>query len=74
MTDQRRKRPRDLNQWAKRMVDLATGNAVEVLLTSDDIRWWQEEIQRWEATKANAAVITGLFIFISVIRIQTNLP
>jgi hypothetical protein len=23
------KRPRDLNQWAKRMVDLATGNAQE---------------------------------------------
>jgi hypothetical protein len=23
------KRPRDLNQWAKRVVDLATGNAVE---------------------------------------------
>jgi hypothetical protein len=23
------KRPRDLNQWAKHMVDLATGNAVE---------------------------------------------
>ena len=24
------KRPRDLNQWAKRMVDLATGSADEV--------------------------------------------
>ncbi len=24
-----RKRPRDLNQWAKHMVDLATGNAQE---------------------------------------------
>jgi hypothetical protein len=27
--DKRPKRPRDLNQWAKRMVDLATGNAQE---------------------------------------------
>jgi hypothetical protein len=26
----------------------------EVLLTSDDIRRWQEEIRRWEATKAEA--------------------
>ena len=27
--DKHPKRPRDLNQWAKRMVDLATGNAQE---------------------------------------------
>jgi hypothetical protein len=27
MTEKRPKRPRDLNQWAKRMVDLATGDA-----------------------------------------------
>lgn len=26
----------------------------EVLLTSDDIRHWQEELKKWEATKANA--------------------
>jgi hypothetical protein len=25
------KRPRDLNQWAKRMVDIATGEASDVL-------------------------------------------
>jgi hypothetical protein len=30
-----RKRPRDLNQWAKRMVDLATGNSVEPNSTKD---------------------------------------
>jgi len=29
MAEKHPKRPRDLNQWAKRMVDLATGNAVE---------------------------------------------
>jgi hypothetical protein len=27
MTEKHPKRPRDLNQWAKRMVDLATGEA-----------------------------------------------
>ena len=26
----------------------------EILLTSDDIRRWHEEIRRWEATKADA--------------------
>ena len=31
MAEKRPKRPRDLNQWAKRMVDLATGNASETL-------------------------------------------
>jgi hypothetical protein len=29
MTDKPPKRPRDLNQWAKHMVDLATGAAAE---------------------------------------------
>lgn len=29
MTGKSPKRPRDLNQWAKHMVDLATGNAQE---------------------------------------------
>jgi hypothetical protein len=29
MADKRPKRPRDLNQWAKRMVDLATGEVEE---------------------------------------------
>jgi hypothetical protein len=29
MSDRPRKRPRDLNQWAKHMVDLATGNVTE---------------------------------------------
>jgi hypothetical protein len=29
MTGKHPKRPRDLNQWAKHMVDLATGNAQE---------------------------------------------
>jgi hypothetical protein len=29
MPEKHPKRPRDLNQWAKRMVDLATGNAAE---------------------------------------------
>jgi hypothetical protein len=26
MADKRRKRPRDINEWAKRMVDIATGD------------------------------------------------
>ena len=30
------KRPRDLNQWAKHMVDLATGHAAERELTSQE--------------------------------------
>jgi hypothetical protein len=30
MTAKPPKRPRDLNQWAKRMVDLATGSAQEI--------------------------------------------
>jgi hypothetical protein len=29
MPDKHPKRPRDLNQWARHMVDLATGNASE---------------------------------------------
>ena len=29
MYDKMKKRPRDLNQWAKHMVDLATGSAQE---------------------------------------------
>jgi hypothetical protein len=29
MPEKHPKRPRDLNQWAKRMVDLATGNVAE---------------------------------------------
>jgi hypothetical protein len=29
MPEKHPKRPRDLNQWAKRMVDLATGEAAE---------------------------------------------
>jgi len=29
MPEKRPKRPRDLNEWAKHMVDLATGNAAE---------------------------------------------
>ena len=29
MTEKHPKRPRDLNQWAKRMVDLATGTVQE---------------------------------------------
>ena len=29
MAEKHPKRPRDMNQWAKRMVDLATGNASE---------------------------------------------
>ena len=31
----RPKRPRDLNQWAKRMVDLATGAATDATQPSD---------------------------------------
>ena len=29
MTEKHPKRPRDLNQWAKRMVDIATGDATD---------------------------------------------
>ena len=35
MPEKHPKRPRDLNQWAKRMVDLATGNATEPTSTKD---------------------------------------
>ena len=31
MTEKHPKRPRDLNQWAKHMVDLATGEAADPL-------------------------------------------
>jgi hypothetical protein len=30
------KRPRDLNQWAKRMVDIATGEATDRELTAEE--------------------------------------
>jgi hypothetical protein len=32
------KRPRDLNQWAKRMVDIATGNTAGESLTAKQVR------------------------------------
>jgi hypothetical protein len=34
--DQASKRPRDLNQWAKRMVDIATGAANDRELTPEE--------------------------------------
>jgi hypothetical protein len=36
MTEKHSKRPRDLNQWAKRMVDLATGEAEERVAAPDE--------------------------------------
>lgn len=36
MADKQPKRPRDLNQWAKRMVDIATGDAEDVAPVADD--------------------------------------
>jgi len=36
MPEKRPKRPRDLNQWAKSMVDLATGNAQDRDMPKDD--------------------------------------
>jgi len=38
MPQKRPKRPADLNQWAKRMVDLATGNEAEEQETAATIR------------------------------------
>jgi hypothetical protein len=36
MTDKQPKRPRDMNQWAKRMVDLATGEASDAEPTPEE--------------------------------------
>jgi hypothetical protein len=38
MAEKHPKRPRDLNQWAKRMVDLATGNTEKDTLTAKQVR------------------------------------
>ncbi len=38
MTEKHPKRPRDLNQWAKHMVDLATGEASEKEPTATEVR------------------------------------
>jgi hypothetical protein len=35
MAEKHPKRPRDLNQWAKRMVDIATGEAVDAPLEKE---------------------------------------
>ncbi len=36
MTDKTPKRPRDLNQWAKRMLDIATGEVGDVAPTPEE--------------------------------------
>jgi hypothetical protein len=36
MTEKHPKRPRDLNQWAKRMVDIATGEASDAAPTAEE--------------------------------------
>jgi hypothetical protein len=36
MDEKHPKRPRDLNQWAKRMVDIATGEASDRELTAEE--------------------------------------
>ena len=36
------------------MSDMNKAIGTEVLLTSDDIRRWRDELQKWEATKAEA--------------------
>jgi hypothetical protein len=36
MVEKHPKRPRDLNQWAKRMVDIATGEASDRELTAEE--------------------------------------
>lgn len=38
MAEKHPKRPRDLNQWAKHMVDLATGNVEEAPVTPKEAR------------------------------------
>jgi len=38
MTEKHPKRPRDLNQWAKHMVDLATGEANDRESTATEVR------------------------------------
>lgn len=38
MAEKYPKRPRDLNQWAKRMVDIATGGVEEQALTAKQTR------------------------------------
>ncbi len=38
MTEKHPKRPRDLNQWAKHMVDLATGEASDKEPTATEVR------------------------------------
>jgi hypothetical protein len=36
MTEKHPKRPRDLNQWAKRMLDIATGEASDAAPTPEE--------------------------------------